>query len=132
MRPWSGAAGAGTRGRLGALVARHDKRVYALVARVLGPAATADDVDDVAQDVFVQAWRALPKFRRDAQFSTWLYRIATNMAIKEWHEAKRRAQTVTLEEELPNTVASRPGDPGPEPRRCRRAAGAGQGAARGD
>jgi len=87
----------------GPLVARHDKRVYALVARVLGPTATADDVDDVAQDVFVQAWRALPKFRGDARFSTWLYRIATNMAIKQWHRNKRRAQTVS-EEELPNTV----------------------------
>lgn len=90
-------------GAYGQLVARHDKRVYALVARVLGPAATADDVDDVAQDVFVQAWRALPKFRGDAQFSTWLYRIATNMAIKEWHRIKRRALTVS-EEELPATV----------------------------
>jgi len=93
----------GDTGAYGRLVARHDKRVYALVARVLGPGATADDVDDVAQDVFVQAWRALPKFRGDAQFSTWLYRIATNMAIKEWHRIKRRAQTVS-DEELPATV----------------------------
>jgi len=93
----------GDTGAYGPLVARHDKRVYALVARVLGPGATADDVDDVAQDVFVQAWRALPKFRGNAQFSTWLYRIATNMAIKEWHRIKRRAQTVS-EEELPVTV----------------------------
>jgi len=87
----------------GHLVARHDKRVYALVARVLGPAATADDVDDVAQDVFVQAWRALPKFRQDSRFSTWLYRIAANMAIKEWHRIKRRASAV-FEEDLPATV----------------------------
>ena len=88
----------------GQLVARHDKRIYALVARVLGPAATADDVDDVAQDVFVQAWRALPKFRQDARFSTWLYRIAANMAIKEWHRIKRRAASSVPEEELPATV----------------------------
>ena len=87
----------------GQLVARHDKRVYALVARVLGTGATRDDVDDTAQDVFVQAWRALPKFREEAKFSTWLYRIATNMAIKQWHRTKRQAQTV-YEEELPNTV----------------------------
>lgn len=93
----------GDRESFGLLVARHDKRVYALVARVLGPAASSEDVDDVAQDVFVQAWRALPKFRQDARFSTWLYRIATNMAIKQWHRMKRRAQTVS-EEELPNTV----------------------------
>ncbi len=93
----------GDREAFGLLVARHDKRVYALVARVLGLGATADDVDDVAQEVFIQAWRALPKFRQDARFSTWLYRIATNMAIKQWHRNKRRAQTVS-EEELPNTV----------------------------
>ena len=46
----------------GELVGRHDKRVYALIARILGPGAPAEDVDDVAQDVFVQAWRALPRF----------------------------------------------------------------------
>jgi RNA polymerase sigma-70 factor (ECF subfamily) len=94
---------AGDTDAFGRLVARHDKRVYALVARVLGTGAARDDVDDVAQDVFVQAWRGLPKFRQDAKFSTWLYRIATNMAIKQWHRTKRQAQTV-YEEELPNTV----------------------------
>ena len=98
----------------GSLVVRHDRRVYALIARVLGPGATADDVDDVAQDVFVQAWRALPKFRGDAQFSTWLYRIATNTAIKEWHRIKRRAQTVS-EEELPATVREALAEQAPGP-----------------
>ena len=99
----------------GLLVARHDTRVYALVARVLGPGASADDVDDTAQDVFVQAWRALPKFRHDAKFSTWLYRIATNMAIKQWHKNKRHARTVS-DEELPVTVREALASlaPGPE------------------
>ena len=94
---------------------RTTRRWYALVARVLGAGANADDVDDVAQEVFVQAWRGLPKFRHDAQFSTWLYRIATNMAIKQWHRRKRLAQTVS-EEELPNTVraALAMAAPGPE------------------
>lgn len=92
------------------LVARHDKKVYTLVARVLGPSATADDVDDVAQDVFVQAWRALPKFRSDAKFSTWLYRIATNMAIKQWHRRKKTSGTV-YEAELPETVRAALADP---------------------
>lgn len=105
----------GDREAFGLLVARHDKRVYALVARVLGLGATTDDVDDVAQEVFIQAWRALPKFRQDARFSTWLYRIATNMAIKQWHRNKRGAQTVS-EEELPNTVRAALAimEPGPE------------------
>ena len=98
----------------GQLVARHDKRVYALAARVLGPGATPDDVDDVAQDIFVQAWRALPKFRNDARFSTWLYRIATNMAIKQWHRTKRHHATVA-EEELPETVRAALADPKPGP-----------------
>ena len=92
------------------LVARHDKRVYALVARVLGPTAAADDVDDVAQDIFVQAWRALPKFRSDARFSTWLYRIATNMAIKQWHRRKKTSGIV-YEAELPETVRAALADP---------------------
>lgn len=108
----------------GRLVARHDKRVYALVARVLGPAATADDVDDAAQDVFVQAWRALPRFRGDAQFSTWLYRIATNMAIKQWHRAKRGAPAVS-QEDLPPAVRAALADParGPEDEAASRAQG---------
>ena len=104
----------GDTGAYGLLVARHDKRVYALVARVLGSGVAADDVDDVAQEVFVQAWRALPKFRQEAQFSTWLYRIATNMAIKEWHRIKRRAQTVS-EEELPVTVREALAEQSPGP-----------------
>ena len=96
------------------LVARHDKRVYALVARVLGPTATAYDMDDVAQDVFVQAWRALPRFRSDARFSTWLYRIATNMAIKQWHRRKKQDASV-YEADLPETVRAALADPAPGP-----------------
>ena len=94
----------------GELVGRHDKRVYALIARILGPGAAAEDVDDVAQDVFVQAWRALPRFRSDARFSTWLYRIATNMAIKQWHRRKKQGQTI-FETELPETVRAALADP---------------------
>jgi len=101
----------GESGAFRELVARHDKRVYALVARVLGPGAAADDVDDVAQDVFVQAWRALPKFRSDARFSTWLYRIATNVAIKQWHRRKKQAQTAVFEAELPETIRAALADP---------------------
>ena len=98
----------------GRLVARHETRVYALIARVLGANGTADDVDDTAQDVFVQAWRALPRFREEARFSTWLHRIATNMAIKQWHRVKRRAGTVATED-LPNTVRAALAADGPGP-----------------
>ena len=98
----------------GRLVARHETRVYALIARVLGANGTADDVDDTAQDVFVQAWRALPRFREEARFSTWLHRIATNMAIKQWHRVKRRVPTVAAEE-LPNTIRAALASDGPGP-----------------
>lgn len=84
----------------GLLVQRHQTRVTALVSRILGTTASPDDVDDAVQDVFVQAWRALPRFRNEARFSTWLYRIATNMAIKQWHKNKRRALIVS-EDDLP-------------------------------
>ncbi len=73
------------------LVARHEARVRAIAARILGAQASRDDIDDLAQDIFVQAWRALPRFRADAKFSTWLHRLATNMAIKQWHKCRRAA-----------------------------------------
>ncbi len=59
------------------LVSRHARRVYALVVRLVVDRTAAEDV---AQETFVRAWRALPSFRGDAQFSTWLYRIAVNEA----------------------------------------------------
>jgi len=106
----------------GALVARHESRVRALVGRVLGVTATADDVDDATQDVFVQAWRALPRFRGDARFATWLYRVATNLAIKQWHRNKKRQQIVS-EEDLPESVRVALADPaaGPSEETQRRA-----------
>lgn len=106
----------------GALVARHESRVRALVGRVLGETATPDDVDDATQDVFVQAWRALPRFRGDARFATWLYRVVTNLAIKQWHRNKRRQQVVS-EEDLPEGVRAALADPaaGPSEEAQRRA-----------
>lgn len=57
------------------LVERHERRVRAMIASMLGSRST---VDDIAQDVFLNVWRALPGFRFDAAFSTWLYRIVLN------------------------------------------------------
>ena len=107
----------------GLLVARHESRVRALVGRILGAGANADDVDDVTQDVFVQAWRALPRFRGDARFSTWLYRVATNLAIKQWHRQRKRQQGTVAEEDLPEAVRAALADPnaGPSEQAERRA-----------
>jgi RNA polymerase sigma-70 factor, ECF subfamily len=57
------------------LVREHTPQLYRLLARMLGNAAAAEDV---TQECFVRAWRALPNFRGEAKFSTWLYRIAVN------------------------------------------------------
>ena len=56
---------------------RYKHRLRSAVSRILD---NREDVDDVVQDAFVKAYRALPKFRGDSQFFTWLYRIATNTA----------------------------------------------------
>jgi RNA polymerase sigma-70 factor, ECF subfamily len=70
-------ARAGDQDAFAELVMMHADRVYALLRRFgLDPA----EADEVAQEVFVRAWRGLPRFEERAQFSTWLYRIAFNEA----------------------------------------------------
>ncbi len=59
------------------LVRTHQHGVFTLALRIVGNRETAADV---AQDAFVRAWRALPRFRGDAAFSTWLHRITVNTA----------------------------------------------------
>ncbi|HEX9856195.1 MAG TPA: RNA polymerase sigma factor [Acidimicrobiia bacterium] len=68
------------------LVRRHQSEVYTLALRLTSDRELAADV---AQDALVRAWRALPRFRGDAQFSTWLYRIVVNVA---WTHRKRAAR----------------------------------------
>ena len=60
-----------------ALVLKHQSRVVSLIGRFI---RDWSECQDVAQDAFMRAFRALPGFRGDAQFSTWLYRIAVNTA----------------------------------------------------
>lgn len=69
------------------LVLRHQHRIMAVVSRFI---ADRDEVLDVTQDAFVRAWRALPKFRGDSQFYTWMYRIAVNTAKNHLVARKRR------------------------------------------
>ncbi|HEY4826405.1 MAG TPA: sigma-70 family RNA polymerase sigma factor [Solirubrobacteraceae bacterium] len=59
------------------LVVRHADRVYAALRRF---GLDADEADEVAQEVFLRAWRGLARFEERSQFSTWLYRIAFNEA----------------------------------------------------
>lgn len=59
------------------LVRKYQHKIFGLLYRYVKDSA---EVHDVAQEVFVKAWRALPNFRGDSQFYTWLYRIAINTA----------------------------------------------------
>jgi len=74
------------------LVERHRRRIYSLVCRLASPA----EADDLSQDVFIAAYKALPNFRGDAAFSTWLYRIAVHVCSH--HLRRRRLDTTELDE----------------------------------
>lgn len=77
-------ARSGDRNAFGELVRIHQHGVYTLAVRLV---RDKDLAADVAQDAFVRAWRAMPSFRGDAKFSTWLHRITVNTA---WtHRAKQ-------------------------------------------
>jgi RNA polymerase sigma-70 factor, ECF subfamily len=60
------------------LVERHRGRVYGLALRMLN---SSDDAAEVLQESFISAYRNLPNFRGDAQFGSWVYRIAANHAL---------------------------------------------------
>src|SRR4051812_13676783 len=71
----------------GELLQRHKSIVR---ARVLSLVRNSPDVDDVVQEVFFKAWRALPTFRADAAVSTWLTSIATNEALALYRRRQRQ------------------------------------------
>jgi RNA polymerase sigma-70 factor, ECF subfamily len=76
------------------LYERHAPRVYAVVRRLAGDDALAEDW---AQEAWVRAFRALPRFRGDARFSTWLHRIAVNSALhgRRWRD-RRTSKEIAL------------------------------------
>jgi len=78
------------------LILRWERPIYALAYRTIG---REEDARDVCQETFLRAFRALPKFRREAKFSSWLYRIALNLC-RDWARKERRAPLVQLPEDL--------------------------------
>lgn len=60
------------------IVRKYQEQVYWHIRRLV---ISHEDANDLAQDVFIKAWRALPDFRGDSGLFTWLYRIATNEAL---------------------------------------------------
>jgi RNA polymerase sigma-70 factor, ECF subfamily len=68
------------------LVVKYQRRIERLIGRMV---RDTDLVQDIAQETFIRAYRALPQFRGDSAFYTWLYRIAVNTAKKALVEKKR-------------------------------------------
>ncbi|MDR0572842.1 MAG: RNA polymerase sigma factor [Tannerella sp.] len=85
------------------LLERYGKQVFALIVKIVGG---REDAEELAQDVFVKAFSSLSSFRGDSSFSTWIYRIAYNVAISTTR--KRVREFIPLDEAMLSNV---PDDP---------------------
>jgi RNA polymerase sigma-70 factor (ECF subfamily) len=88
------------------LVDRHKERVRNLIYSIFSDASV---VDDIAQDVFIRTYEALPKFRFEASFYTWLYRITVNKCRDEMRKKKTR-KFFSLHEMLQSKIRVNPED----------------------
>ncbi len=80
----------------GKLVEKHAGRAYQIAYSILG---SRQDAEEVAQDVFIRIYRALPKFRGDSEFTTWMYRIAMNLARNKyrWNKSRGSQRNVSID-----------------------------------
>lgn len=69
------------------LVRKYQERIYWHIRKMV---IDHDDADDIVQDVFIKVYRAIDKFRADAQLFTWIYRIATNECLTFLNKKRRR------------------------------------------
>lgn len=95
---------------LEALFVRHRQDVARMVTRVLGPDA---DLDDVVQEVFIQVFRSIGSFQGSSRFSTWLYRVASNVARMHIRARQARPRLVRTET-LPEPDDARDSSPHPD------------------
>jgi RNA polymerase sigma-70 factor (ECF subfamily) len=78
------------------LILRWERPIYALAYRTIG---REEDARDVCQETFLRAFRALPGFRGQAKFSSWLYRIALNLC-RDWVRRERRTPVVQAPDDV--------------------------------
>jgi RNA polymerase sigma-70 factor (ECF subfamily) len=76
------------------LILRWERPIYALAYRTIG---REEEARDIVQETFLRAFRALPGFKGQAKFSSWLYRIALNLC-RDWIRRQRRTPTVPMPE----------------------------------
>lgn len=81
------------------LVEKYSRRAYQIAYGVLG---AKEDAEEVAQDVFVRIYRALPRFRGDSEFTTWMYRIAMNLARNKyrWNKSRGSQRNISIDAPL--------------------------------
>ncbi|HZR93896.1 MAG TPA: sigma-70 family RNA polymerase sigma factor [Gaiellaceae bacterium] len=87
------------------LIELHGRRTYRMLVRIVG---NPSDAEEVLQETLLKAWRALPRFRGDALFSTWLYRIAVNEANRRLAHERRRC-SLPIEDTLGEVPDLEPG-----------------------
>ena len=80
----------GDMGAFEELVFRYDRQVLTIAARYV---QSAEDVKDIYQEVFLRVFRSLPRFQLRSQFSTWLFRITTNVCLSHRTKRKRHIHT---------------------------------------
>jgi RNA polymerase sigma-70 factor, ECF subfamily len=85
------------------LVQRHDKRVFTIAA---GYVHSADDAKDIYQEVFLRVYKGLPKFQYKSEFSTWIYRITTNVCLS--HRSRRNKNPHTSLDQIVNDEDGQP------------------------
>jgi RNA polymerase sigma-70 factor (ECF subfamily) len=92
------AAAGGDPGAFEALYRRHAGRVHGVVARLVGH--DRGRAEDLTQEAFVRAWQALPAYRFESAFSTWLHRLAVNTALMDLRARRSRPQADVDDEAL--------------------------------
>jgi RNA polymerase sigma-70 factor, ECF subfamily len=108
----------GDRAAFDSLVRQYDQGVLRLVLRVAG---SADEASDLFQEVFLKVYRSLSHFRFESRFSTWLYRVATNVCLDHLRrkQTRREVQAPVVEEGQPEYFHSLPdGRPSLDPERA--------------
>jgi RNA polymerase sigma-70 factor, ECF subfamily len=104
----------GDRAAFANIVHRHDDRLRGLAFRLLG--GDRDLMDDALQEGYVRAYRALPRFRHDADLGSWLYRIVYNACVDELRRVRRQA--TPFDTTVAGGTAWDPASPAPGPERA--------------
>ncbi len=93
--------GAGDQSAFDQLVGKYSSRAYQIAYGILN---NREDAEEVAQDVFLRIFRALPKFRGDSEFSTWMYRIVINLSRNKlrWNKIRGAGLSLSLDAPVEN------------------------------